>query len=279
LSGPQDEIFLLSLSPWTRDVGSGRGSDVTELCTKGRSEQRAVNSRSWVQSANPDAAASADIVSSCGWGSASIYLAELFPKSSITAFSNSRTQRAYIEGQAKAKGLTNLTVTTGDVVEHEFEANSFDRVISIELFEHMKNYKLLMAKVSRALRPQGKLFVHIFAHAESPYDFEDGWMSTHFFTGGTMPSADLLHFFQDDLVLNQQWWVSGKHYAHTCEDWLKKMNASKKKIWPHLEETYGKEKTAMWFYRWQIFYMACAELFAWEGGDTWGVCHYLFEKR
>jgi cation-transporting P-type ATPase 13A2 len=216
---------------------------------------------------------------SCGWGSASIYLAELFPNSRVTAFSNSRTQRAFIEGEAKQKGLTNLTVVTGDVVVHEFEPNRFDRVISIELFEHMKNYNLLMAKVSRALKPKGKLFVHIFAHAESPYDFEDGWMSTHFFTGGTMPSADLLHFFQDDLTLIQQWWVNGKHYAQTCEDWLRKMNASKKEIWPHLEETYGKENTAMWFYRWQIFYMACAELFAWDGGDTWGVCHYLFEKK
>jgi cyclopropane fatty-acyl-phospholipid synthase-like methyltransferase len=103
-------------------------------------------------------------------------------------------------------------------------------------------------------------------------------MSTHFFTGGTMPSADLLHFFQDDLSLQRQWWVSGKHYARTCEDWLAKMNASKKEIWPSLEETYGKENTTMWFYRWQIFYMACAELFAYEGGDTWGVCHYLFVK-
>lgn len=215
----------------------------------------------------------------CGWGSASLYLAELFPNSSITAFSNSRTQRKYIEGEAEKKGLTNLKVITGDVVSFEFDPSSFDRVISVELFEHMKNYKLLMAKVARALRPGGKLFLHIFAHKESPYDFEDGWMSTHFFTGGTMPSADLLHFFQDDLTLQQQWWVGGKHYAKTCEDWLEKMNRSKTEIWPGLEETYGKDKTAMWFYRWQIFYLACAELFAYEGGDTWGVCHYLFEKQ
>ena len=215
----------------------------------------------------------------CGWGSLSLYLAERFPKCSITAFSNSRTQRIYIEAEAKKKGLTNLEVVTGDVVTHEFEAAVYDRVLSIELFEHMKNYKLLMAKVARALKTDGKLFVHIFAHKESPYDFEDGWMSTHFFTGGTMPSADLLHFFQENLTLQKQWWVSGKHYAHTCEDWLSKMNRSRKEIWPGLEETYGKEKAAMWFRRWQVFYLACAELFAYEGGDTWGVCHYLFEKR
>jgi cation-transporting ATPase 13A2 len=215
----------------------------------------------------------------CGWGSLSLYLAERFPKCSITAFSNSRTQRAYIEGEAEKKGLKNLEVVTGDVVTHEFEEGVYDRVLSIELFEHMKNYKLLMAKVARALKPGGKLFVHIFAHKESPYDFEDGWMSTHFFTGGTMPSADLLHFFQEDLTLQKQWWVSGKHYAQTCEDWLSKMNRSRKEIWPGLEETYGNEKAAMWFRRWQVFYLACAELFAYEGGDTWGVCHYLFEKK
>ena len=143
----------------------------------------------------------------------------------------------------------------------------------------MKNYALLMSKISVALKPSGKLFVHIFAHKESPYEFETGWMSTHFFTGGTMPSADLLHFFQDDLILQKQFWVSGIHYAKTCEDWLSKMNASKKEIWPGLEETYGKKDAQMWFYRWQIFYMACAELFAYEGGDTWGVCHYLFTKK
>ena len=151
-------------------------------------------------------------------------------------------------------------------------------MVSVELFEHMKNYELLMAKMSRALKPGGKLFVHIFANSSSPYDFEDGWMTKYFFTGGTMPSADLLLYFQHDLKIVEQWWVNGRHYAQTCRDWLDKMNASKKEIWPHLEETYGEANTQTWFYRWQIFYMACEELFAFEGGDTWGVSHYLFQK-
>ncbi|EME43352.1 hypothetical protein DOTSEDRAFT_174162 [Dothistroma septosporum NZE10] len=218
----------------------------------------------------------------CGWGSLSLYLAEVLPKSQITAFSNSRTQKEYIDSQAQQKGLTNLEVVTGDIASYDFRETSleeqFDRVLSIELFEHMKNYELLLAKVATLLKPSGKLFVHYFAHKSSPYDFESGWMTTHFFTGGTMPSADLLHFFQRDLKLERQWWVSGKHYAKTCEDWLSKMNASKKQIWPHLEETYGKTDTAKWFHRWQVFYLACAELFAWNGGEEWGVCHYLFEK-
>jgi cyclopropane fatty-acyl-phospholipid synthase-like methyltransferase len=147
------------------------------------------------------------------------------------------------------------------------------------LFEHMKNYQQLLGKVARALKPGGKLFVHIFAHRDCPYDFEGGWMSEHFFTGGTMPSADLLLWFQDELVVRKQWWVSGRHYARTCEDWLAKMCASKEELWPGLEETYGKEKAGVWWYRWQVFYLACAELFAYSGGEEWGVCHYLFEKK
>lgn len=214
----------------------------------------------------------------CGWGSGALYFAEVFPNSQITAFSNSHTQKEYIDSQAVVKGLKNLKAITGDIVDYEFETSSFDRVVSIELFEHMKNYELLMAKIARALKPGGKLFVHIFNHKSTPYDFEDGWMTMHFFTGGTMPSADLLLYFQRDLKLQEQWWVNGKHYAKTCEDWLSKMTASKNEIWPHLERTYGNEKASIWYYRWQIFYMACAELFAFEGGDTWGVSHYLFEK-
>ncbi|KAI6904901.1 S-adenosyl-L-methionine-dependent methyltransferase, partial [Hortaea werneckii] len=197
-------------------------------------------------------------------------------------FSNSRTQKEHIDGEAQRKGFKNLTVVTGDIATYDFKGTkleeAYDRVLSIELFEHMKNYALLLSKVSTLLKPSGKLFVHLFAHKDTPYDFESGWMTTHFFTGGTMPSADLLLYFQGDLEVKQQWWVSGKHYAKTCNDWLAKMNAHKKEIWPHLEATYGEGDVSRWFHRWQVFYMACAELFAWEGGDTWGVSHYLFEK-
>jgi cyclopropane fatty-acyl-phospholipid synthase-like methyltransferase len=143
----------------------------------------------------------------------------------------------------------------------------------------MKNYELLLSKVCSLLRPGGKLFVHIFAHRTTPYDFESGWMTDHFFTGGTMPSADLLHFFQRDLTLERQWWVNGQHYARTCEDWLKEMRKNRSAIWPALEETYGKGPgVSKWWYRWEVFYLACAELFAWAGGEEWGVGHYLFQK-
>ncbi|KAJ9142627.1 Methyltransferase [Pleurostoma richardsiae] len=214
----------------------------------------------------------------CGWGSAALYFAEVLPRSRVTAFSNSKTQKEYIDSKARAKNLSNLTVITGNVVDYEFEAESFDRVVSIELFEHMKNYELLMAKIARALKPKGKLFVHIFTHRTMPYDYEEGWMTTYFFTGGTMPSADLLLYFQRDLKIEKEWWVSGRHYSKTCEDWLSKMRAHKKEIWPHLQETYGAENARKWYNRWKIFFMACSELFAYDGGDTWGVAHYLFEK-
>jgi cyclopropane fatty-acyl-phospholipid synthase-like methyltransferase len=222
------------------------------------------------------------MVYSCGWGSLSLYLAEVFPNSHITAFSNSRTQKEYIDAQAQKSGFKNLEVITGDIATHSFtntpQEGAYDRVLSIELFEHMKNYELLLSKVSSLLKPRGKLFVHLFAHKSTPYDFESGWMTEHFFTGGTMPSADLLLYFQKHLNIEKQWWVNGKHYAKTCEHWYEKMTAARNEIWPHLVETYGAECVTKWFHRWQVFYLACAELFAWDGGEEWGVCHYLFEK-
>ncbi|KAI9036615.1 SAM-dependent methyltransferase [Aspergillus affinis] len=216
----------------------------------------------------------------CGWGSVSIYLAQKFPKAQVTALSNSQTQGDFITKRAKELGIANITNVVANVVDHEFIASSFDRAISIECFEHMKNYEKLLAKVSGALKPSGKLFVQILSHKDSPYHFEldDGWMSKYFFTGGTMPSADLFLYFQDNLRVKRQWWISGKNYARACQQWLENWLRDGKDFWPHLVSMYGKEDASKWYYRWQVYFMACEELFAYEDGETWGLSQYLFEK-
>jgi cyclopropane-fatty-acyl-phospholipid synthase len=222
----------------------------------------------------------------CGWGSLSLWLAEHYPNSRIVGLSNSNGQREWIMAQAKARGFENLQIVTGDIVEFDFPANGveggFDRVMSIEMFEHMKNYGLLLAKLRRWMNPGSRLFVHIFVHKLLAYHFEvagrSDWMSQYFFTGGTMPSENLLLNFQDDVRLLRQWWVDGRHYEKTSNHWLAGMDANKSKIMPVFEATYGKD-AAVWFQRWRMFYMAVAELFGYADGNEWGVAHYLFEPR
>lgn len=218
----------------------------------------------------------------CGWGSLSLYLAERYPKAEITAISNSRTQKEYIDERIAKLGLVNLKVITANIVDFDCGPNYFDRVLSIEMFEHMKNYKELLAKISRWLKPEAKLFVHIFAHKDLAYHYQDNdgedWLTRHFFLGGTMPSNDLLLYFQDDLKVKQHWVVSGTHYEKTANAWLANMKKHKKEILPLLSSTYGAENTRRWWLYWQLFYLACAELWGYEKGRQWFVSHYLFEK-
>lgn len=220
----------------------------------------------------------------CGWGSLTLYMAKKFPKSQIVAVSNSSTQKLHIDSQAKARGLNNVMVLTRDVSQLEslaLEFPSFDRVMTIEMMEHFKNYEILLSKISDVLSPGGKLFVHIFTHKTFCYHFEtegdDNWMGKYFFTGGQMPSHFLLPMFQKHLKLNRTWMWDGTHYEKTLEAWLVRMDEKKEKLMPLFEKTYGKEAT-QWWNRWRVFYMACAELFAYDGGKEWGVSHYLFEK-
>jgi cyclopropane-fatty-acyl-phospholipid synthase len=223
----------------------------------------------------------------CGWGSLSLWLAENYPASQIVALSNSRGQREYIEAQAAQRGIANLRVVTGNIVDYEFEpgfiGDGFDRVLSIEMFEHMKNYRLLLNKVAGWMREDAKLFVHVFAHRALAYHFEvkDGgdWMSKYFFTGGTMPSESLLLHFQDDLKIDRQWWVSGAHYEKTANHWLANLDAEKSSLMPLMIATYGDADAPIWFQRWRMFYMAVAELFGYAGGNEWGVAHYRFSRR
>jgi cyclopropane-fatty-acyl-phospholipid synthase len=218
----------------------------------------------------------------CGWGALALWAARRFPASRITAVSHSRTQRAFIEARARTAGLTNLVVRTADVRTLELPAASFDRVVSIEMFEHMRNYELLLRRIAGWLRPDGALLVHVFAHRRHAYPFEDAgradWMAREFFTGGLMPSASLLHHFQRDLLLADEWHLSGTHYARTAEAWYANLMAAQRPIRALFAEAYGADG-ARRFQRWRVFFLACAELFGYRDGREWLVAHYRFRPR
>lgn len=218
----------------------------------------------------------------CGWGSLTLLMAKRYPQSQITAVSNSQSQREYIEQQAIERDISNITVITCDVNNLELN-KQFHRIVSIEMFEHMRNYEKLLAKVANWLKPQGKVFIHIFCHRFLAYPFEtkgdDNWMGRYFFTGGLMPARDTLLHFQKHLNLQCQWDISGSHYQKTAEAWLDNMDANQAAIRELFIDTYGKKHAGLWFQRWRIFFMACAELFGYKNGNEWMVSHYLFSKN
>jgi len=217
----------------------------------------------------------------CGWGSLSLWMAEHYPHSQITSVSNSSSQRKYIEEECRKRGLNNLKVITENVVNFR-SPDTHDRIVSVEMFEHMRNYQKLFKNISDWLKPEGKLFVHIFSHNKYAYLFEtegnSNWMGRYFFTGGIMPNKKLLKQFMSPLKLSNEWAWNGKHYQKTAESWHDNMLIHKHDIMPIMREVYG-NNAKIWFHRWRIFFLACAELFGYNQGTEWDVSHYLFEKE
>ena len=218
----------------------------------------------------------------CGWGSLSLWVATHYPASRVVSVSNSNRQRKYISAEAAKRSLDNITVLTCDMNEFDTD-QKFDRIVSVEMFEHMRNYQELYRRISTWLKPGGKFFKHIFCHRSCAYEFVDqgpgDWMSRHFFSGGMMPSDDLPLRFQRDLTLANQWRWNGVHYEKTANAWLQNMDANKEQIMDLMAQTYGTSEAGKWFMRWRIFFMACAELFAHGSGNEWYVSHYLFERQ
>jgi cyclopropane-fatty-acyl-phospholipid synthase len=218
----------------------------------------------------------------CGWGSLTLYMAGRFPRSTILAVSNSAQQREYILSEAHRRGYSNVEVITCDMNDFS-TTRRFDRVVSVEMFEHMRNYARLFELIHGWLAPGGKFFMHIFVHRSVPYAFEDrgagDWMSRYFFSGGIMPSAPLPLHFQRHLRLERQWAWSGEHYQKTANAWLENLDANRDAVLPTLQAAYGTAQAALWLQRWRMFFMACAELWGYERGQEWFVSHYLFGRQ
>ena len=220
----------------------------------------------------------------CGWGSLTLWMAQRYPRARITAVSNSASQRAWIEARCRERGLHNVRVVTCDVNALELPPAAFDRCVSVEMFEHVRNHEALLGRIAGWLRADGRLFVHIFVHRLAAYVYddhgEDNWMGRHFFTGGLMPAADTLLHLQRDLVLERRWLVDGTHYQRTAEAWLRNQDRERDALLPILAQAYGGPAQArLWFQRWRMFWMACAELFGYDGGQQWLVSHYRFAPR
>lgn len=215
----------------------------------------------------------------CGWGSFSLYVAEKYPSVSITAVSNSKDQIAFIQNEAKRRGLFNIKASKMDVNNLNLN-NKFDRIVSIEMFEHLRNYKLILNSLNSLLKPDGRLFVHIFCHKELTYFYEIknnyDWMTKYFFEGGIMPSQDIFKYFDDKLEVINQWDVNGNHYAKTCKAWLNNHYKNKDKILDIFDKHYDKPK--IWFNRWRIFFLSCEAFFAINNGKEYFVSHYLLKK-
>lgn len=219
----------------------------------------------------------------CGWGSLSLWIAKNQPECEVVAVSNSRSQVEFVASVARASGLSNLRTHRADMnsfrPSDEDLGKGFDRVVSVEMFEHMRNYDALLGRIASWMRPDGRMFVHVFCHRDRAYPFlDDGpqnWMGKYFFTGGMMPSADLLDMFPRHMSVVERWSWNGDQYRKTAEAWLERLDARRQGIMPILEEVYGREDAARWFQRWRLFFLAVSEVFGFNDGKEWFVSHHL----
>ncbi|HSD64739.1 MAG TPA: cyclopropane-fatty-acyl-phospholipid synthase family protein [Ignavibacteriaceae bacterium] len=217
----------------------------------------------------------------CGWGSLTLFMAEKFHGCRITAVSNSRTQKEYIDSESSRRGLKNVTVITADMNTFVID-KKYDRIVSVEMFEHMRNYAALFNNIHGLLKPGGELFIHIFTHREYSYLFEvkneTDWMAKYFFTGGIMPGNNLLFYFSGNFEVKNHWIINGRHYEKTSNAWLKNMDRNKDSILKLFSETYGGKNKIKWWVYWRVFFMSCAELWGYKNGEEWMVSHYLFKR-
>lgn len=218
----------------------------------------------------------------CGWGSLATWVAERYPRCRVLAVSNSRPQATFIAERCRVRGLTNVTPETADVNDFA-PAESFDRVLSIEMFEHVRNPARLLARIAGWLEPEGKIFLHVFSHRRFAYLYEDAgpgdWMARHFFTGGMMPSHDLYRHLQERVVLEGEWRVDGTHYEKTANAWLARLDQRRADVLALFRAVYGVDDAARWLARWRLFFIACAEIFGYRSGSEWGVSHFRFRPR
>lgn len=218
----------------------------------------------------------------CGWGSLTLRMAERFRESRIVAVTNSSAQRAYVARRAANAGLGNVEVREAEASAFD-PGERFDRIVSVEMFEHLRNWPAMLARAETWLRPGGRVFLHVFCHRDRPYAFEaDGdadWMARYFFTGGIMPSFDLLSRLDGPLAVERSWEVDGTHYARTLLAWLERLDASHEVVLRLFRDAYGPNEASLWLHRWRLFLLACAELFAYRGGSEWFVGHFLLRAR